>query len=93
MAKGKLGINFNVEPPKQDRSSRYQELYDALREGLKPGEWADVTDAVQKLASESDSGKVPSPQATAVTLRKNRFAATARGDRVFAGIPDDDSGE
>jgi hypothetical protein len=91
-----LNLNFGVSVPEQTRSSRYVALYDLLREN--PGEWADVTDAVALLAAGDDGkGKVPGPQATAITLRKKGFEASTRktddGGRVFARfVPETEEG-
>jgi hypothetical protein len=92
-----LGILFGGEPPAANRESRYARLYDAL--AIRPNEWADVTDAVRVLASATESGKIPSPAASAVTLRNNGFEATTRineeGDhRVWARfVPEADEAD
>ncbi|MCP4229544.1 MAG: hypothetical protein GY771_05290 [bacterium] len=84
-AKTLPGIILGVEPPSATRESRYQPLYDFLKENV--SEWADVTDAIANLAKEA-GGKVPSAQASAITLRNQGFEATSRktdkGPRVFA---------
>jgi hypothetical protein len=89
----KLKVNFGVEVPSSTRESRYQELYDLLK--ANKGQWADVTDAISALAQAQDA-KVPTPQASAITLRKQGFEATTRqvdGEpRVFAAFePDGDT--
>lgn len=93
MAKTKLGVEFGVSVPTQDRTSYMQPLYDSLLEQDaerwtdEDGEklYADVTDAIANLVAESDGNrKTPTAQGAAVTLRKNGFEATTRGDRVFA---------
>lgn len=94
MAKAKLKVDFGVNVPTSTRESRYQELYDLLRQNK--GQWADVTDAIAALAQAQDA-KVPTPQASAITLRKQGFDATTRQvdgeSRVFAAFEPTDDGE
>lgn len=93
-SKSKLKVNFGVEVPTSTRESRYQELYDLLE--ANKGQWADVTDAIAALAKAQDA-KVPTPQASAITLRKQGFDATTRQvdgeSRVFAAFEPEDEAE
>jgi hypothetical protein len=87
-AKKSVSLDFGIDVPSQTRGSRYQELYDLLE--ANPGQWADVTDAIALLAAQANS-KVPSPLASAITLRKHdRVSATTRtidgGQRVYAAF-------
>lgn len=81
-----LGLSFGTEPPSATRESRYQPLYDTLT--ANPGQWADVTDAIAELVKTSGGAKVPTAQASAITLKNRGFEATSRktekGDRVYA---------
>lgn len=85
-------VSFGVEVPSSSRESKYQPLYDLLRENpADPKDensgWADVTDGIAELAK-ANGGKTPTAQASAITLRNRGFEATARKvdgtDRVFA---------
>lgn len=83
--KQKLTLGFGVDVPEATRESRYQPLYDLLE--TQPGEWADVTAALEQLSQEAGT-KAASPSSSAITLRKHGFSATTRqvdGEaRVFA---------
>ena len=91
----KLKVSFGVELPVQERTSRYEALYELLTENS--GVLGDVTDAITQIC-ESVGSKTPNPTSAAATLRKKGFYATARlvdGQmRVFAGhnveLADDD---
>ncbi len=87
MAKA-IKVTFGIEVPEATRVSRYQPLYDLL--ATQPGEWGDVTDALDQLSQEAGT-KAASPSSSAITLRKHGFNATNRSvdgvQRVFARQP------